>query len=104
MDDSSDSGESEFSLADEGVLSDDSEFAEKTATMQQICESLDSAQIVGICLNLITRSNINGNDAVFKITQELTVTFFETLLNTVSLFKNKAKVVKEGVVPMLPSI
>jgi hypothetical protein len=36
------SRESEFSLNNDVFLSDDSEFAEKTATMQQICESIDS--------------------------------------------------------------
>jgi uncharacterized NAD-dependent epimerase/dehydratase family protein len=91
-------------LVNDGALSDDSEFAEKTATMIQICESLDSAQIVGICLNLITKSNINANEAVFKITQELSVTFFEKLLINAALFKNKAKVVKEGYVPLLQTI
>jgi hypothetical protein len=55
-------------------------------------------------LNLITKSNINANEAVFKITQELSVTFFQNLIANAALFKNKAKVIKEGYLPLLQSI
>jgi hypothetical protein len=69
--------------------------------MQQICEHLDSVQIVSVCLNLITKASINNNEAVFKIQQELSVTFFERMLSIANLFKNKAKVIKEGYLPLL---
>jgi hypothetical protein len=97
----SDSEDSEFSVKSFEFQSDDSDFAQQTATMQQICESLDSVQIVSVCLSLIEKKNINENEAVFKCQQELTVTFFERLLSIANLFKNKAKVIKEAYIPLL---
>jgi hypothetical protein len=75
---SEDEDESDFEV--NPYISDDSEIAEKTATMKQICEDLDSAQIACVCLQLIMKSSINNNDAVFKMDNELSVTFIERLL------------------------
>lgn len=57
-----------------------------------------------VCLNLITRASINSNDAIFKLDKELSVTFLERLLSIAKEFNNKAKVIKEGYVPLLQAI
>lgn len=75
--------------------SDDSQFLELKVGMAKILSVIDLVQVAAVMMSFLSRLMVNSFAGNFKLKEELTVVFFERLLDMNQNLFDKTQIVKD---------